>query len=585
MSIRKATLIALSLLVVAALGLAACSPKSTQIPSEPPSPQATEVPDEQPAAEAPTSRPPVAAAGEKAVTITFTNGDPESLNPLYAYSWTAECIFDLNLLPLWNIDDDGNYVMELAEELPTTENGGISTDDLTITVKFRPEAVWSDGIPVTAEDAVFTYEMIMDQANNAYSRSPWDTFVESLRAVDDRTLEIKLTEPYADWSIRLFNGISRVIPKHILQPVFEAKGSLDGAEWNRLPGVSDGPFKVTEFEPASHITLAANDLYWRGRPKLDKIFMRLTEDRAVQIPALASGESDIGTYIIGSEVPDIEAMGNMQIMISNNGYQVLIFENLDPKTAHPAMTDVNVRKAITMAIDREAINKSRYHGLYTIPATYWHDSEYDNPDLKPYPFDPAAARKLLDGAGWVDNNSDGVREKDGRDLELRYAYINGEEVTDAMVLDIQQMLANVGIKMDIYPYTSDVLWASYKENGPLALGQFDLTHWSDGLWYYPSPDTDYFKCSEIPSAQNPTGINWFGICLPVLDDLFARQSVELDHAKRVEILHQIGKIMYDQALIIPLHSDPDVWAVNNRLENVRFSGIDPLMFAYQWDIK
>jgi peptide/nickel transport system substrate-binding protein len=383
----------------------------------------------------------------------------------------------------------------------------------------------------------------------------------------------------------LFSGISRVIPKHILQPVFEAQGTLDDADWNRLPVVSNGPFKVIEFEPGSHLALAANERYWRGRPKLDKIFMRLTEDRAVQLSALASGESDIGTYIIGSEVPDLDATHKLQIMISNNGYQVLVFENIDPKTAHPAMTDVNVRRAIITAIDREQINKSLYHSLYNIPATYWSGTEYDNPSLKPYPFDPAAASKLLDEAGWVDINGDGVREKDGRDLALRYAYINGEPTTDAMVVSIQKMLADVGIKIDIIPYTSDVLWAAYKDKGPLALGKFDLSHWSDGMWYYPSPDTRYFLCSERASADNPAGYNWFGICLPVLDDLFARQAVELDHNKRVEILHQIGKIMYDQVLIIPLHSDPDMWAVNNRLANVRFSGVDPLMFAYEWDIK
>jgi ABC-type transport system substrate-binding protein len=185
----------------------------------------------------------------------------------------------------------------------------------------------------------------------------------------------------------------------------------------------------------------------------------------------------------------------------------------------------------------------------------------------------------------VDGNSDGVREKDGIDLVLRYAYINGEEVTDAMVVTIQQMLADVGIKMNIFPYASDVLWASYNDNGPLALGQYDLTHWSDGMWYYPSPNTSNFLCSEIPSAEYPNGYNWFGICLPVLDDLFARQTVELNHDLRVEMLHQIGKIMYDQVLIIPLHSDPDLYAVSNRLANVHFSGIDPLMFAFEWDVK
>jgi peptide/nickel transport system substrate-binding protein len=349
--------------------------------------------------------------------------------------------------------------------------------------------------------------------------------------------------------------------------------------------VGNGPFRVTEFVPGSHLTLAANDQYWRGRPKLDKIFMRLTQDRDVQMAALASGESDIGTYMIGAEVPEIEAMGNLQIMVSNNGYQVLIFENIDPKTAHPAMTDINVRKAIVMAIDRGWINKNLYHGLYEIPATYWHGSDYDDPDLKPYPFDPVGARKLLDEAGWVDNDGDGVRQKNGKDLVLRYAYINGEKVTDAMVVDIQKMLAEVGIKMDIFTYTPEVLWATYADQGPLALGQYDLTHWSDGLWYYPSPETSYFLCSQIPSTKNPDGYNWFGICLPVLDDLFARQAVELNHDRRVQIMRQIGKIMHDQVLIIPLHSDPDVWAVNNRLANVRFSGVDPLMFAYEWDVK
>jgi peptide/nickel transport system substrate-binding protein len=578
MATKNILLGCLLLILLSSLSLSGCGKAETPVATEGASTG-------QPATGAPASEPPVANPGEKAVTITFTNGDPESLNPLYAYSWTAECLFDLTLLPLWNIDDGGNYVMELAEELPTQENGGVSADGLTITIKIRPEAVWSDGVPVTAGDAIFTYDMIMEKANTTYSRFPWGTYVESLRAEDDHTLVIKLAAPYADWSIRLFSGISRVIPKHILQPVFEAQGTLDDADWNRLPVVSNGPFKVIEFEPGSHLALAANERYWRGRPKLDKIFMRLTEDRAVQLSALASGESDIGTYIIGSEVPDLDATHKVQIMISNNGYQVLVFENIDPKTAHPAMTDVNVRRAIITAIDREQINKSLYHSLYNIPATYWSGSEYDNPGLKPYPFDPAAASKLLDEAGWVDINGDGVREKGGRDLALRYAYINGEPTTDAMVVSIQKMLADVGIKIDIIPYTSDVLWAAYKDKGPLALGKFDLSHWSDGMWYYPSPDTRYFLCSERASADNPAGYNWFGICLPVLDDLFARQAVELDHNKRVEILHQIGKIMYDQVLIIPLHSDPDMWAVNNRLANVRFSGVDPLMFAYEWDIK
>jgi ABC-type transport system substrate-binding protein len=117
------------------------------------------------------------------------------------------------------------------------------------------------------------------------------------------------------------------------------------------------------------------------------------------------------------------------------------------------------------------------------------------------------------------------------------------------------------------------------------MGEYDLTHWSDGMWYFPSPDTSYFISSEIPSADYPYGYNWFGIRVDELDDYFSMQAVELDHTTRLDLLHKIGKIMYDQVLIIPLRTDPDVWAVNNRLTNVRFSGVDPLMYAYEWDVR
>jgi peptide/nickel transport system substrate-binding protein len=234
-------------------------------------------------------------------------------------------VFDLNLASLWNIDNDGNYVMDLAEELPTLENGGVSEDGLAITIKLKPDVTWSDGTPLTAGDAVFTYDMIMDEGNSSYSRYPWDTYVESLTAVDDHTLQINLTAPYADWSTSLFVGISRIIPRHVLEPVFQAEGTLDNAEWNRLPTVGSGPFILTAFEPASHIALAANDRYWRGRPHLDEIYMRLLEDRAAQLAALASGESDIGSYITGAELSTINGMGNVDITSSINGYQVVTF--------------------------------------------------------------------------------------------------------------------------------------------------------------------------------------------------------------------------------------------------------------------
>ena len=581
MILNKPAWIAISLLTVGSLLLVACG--GTPAPTTA-VPMATEPATQVAPTEEPPTPEPTTPAAPKSITMTFVGGDPESLNPIYAYSWTAECVFDLSLASLWNIDNDGNYIMDLAEELPTLENGGVSEDGLVITIKLKPDVTWSDGTPLTAGDAVFTYDMIMAEGNSSYSRYPWDTYVESLTAVDDHTLQINMTAPYADWSTSLFVGISRIIPRHVLEPVFQAEGTLDNAGWNRLPTVGSGPFILTAFEPASHIALAANDRYWRGRPHLDEIYMRLLEDRAAQLAALASGESDIGSYITGAELQTINGMGNVDITSSINGYQVVTFLNVDPNTAHPAMTDARVRRAIALAWDRQLMIDQLYSGLYQIPATYWHGTVYDNPDLEPYPYDPEQAKALLDEAGWIDTNGDGVRDKDGVELVLRYKYVGGDETTDTRVASMQQMLADVGIKMEMTAETSEVLWASYDEAGPLATGDYDMTHYSDGLWYFPSPDTSYFLCSEIPTADNPWGYNWYGICIPELDELFTAQAVEINPDKRVEMFYEIGKIMYDETLIIPMYTDPDVWAVNRRLKDVKFSGVDPLMFAWEWDV-
>ena len=566
--LHKCSWLVLSVLVTAGVAVSSCGP-------QPPAPAQEPV--------APTGAPEASPSAPKEATFSLTS-NPEGMNPLYASTWYTECVFDLILLPLWNIDDQGQYQMELAKELPTLENGGVTADGLTITLKFRDDANWSDGTPVTADDAVFTYDMIMADGNGVFSRYPYDTYVESMTAVDAKTLHIKLSGAYADWSTSFFTGVSRVIPKHVLQPVFEAEGTLDNADWNRTAEVVNGPFTLKEFVSDDHLTLAANEGYWRGRPKLDTLFIRIFADDAAQLAALQSGQSDIGSYIVGDQIPTLGDTGMFEILTSANGYIVTVFMNIDPKTAHPAMTDPNVRRALAMAIDRKLIIDQIYNGIYTIPATYWDDTAYDNPDLEPYPFDPEGAKALLDEASWK-VGSDGVREKDGTQLALRYVYISGDDTTDTMIVTFQQMLADVGVKLDIIQNTQEVLWASYGDNGELALGNYDLTQWSDGMWYFPSPSTSYFLCSERPSADYPTGYNWFGICDPALEELWAVADIEVDPEKRIDDYHQIGKIMYDQTYLIPIRSDPDVWAVNTRLKDVTFSGVDPLMFAYQWDVK
>src|SRR5512140_3641157 len=184
--LRKCTWIVLSLLIAASIALTGCGPQP-QAPAAP-----TTV--------APTAAPVATQPPEpKQATLSLTS-NPESMNPLYASTWYTEVVFDMILMPLWNIDDQGQHQMELAEELPTLQNGGVSADGTEITLKLRKDANWSDGTPVTADDVVFTYDMIMSDKNGVFSRYPYDTYVSSITAVDPKTVKIVLSSPYADWS-------------------------------------------------------------------------------------------------------------------------------------------------------------------------------------------------------------------------------------------------------------------------------------------------------------------------------------------------------------------------------------------------
>jgi peptide/nickel transport system substrate-binding protein len=569
----------LAVAIIAAVMLTACGPSPT--PAAPP-PEATKAPE--PTAvptEAPTEAP-TAAPTAKTATITFFE-EPDSLNPYYTDMWFAANAIDLFLVGLWRFDDQVQPNLEMAAEFPTVENGGLSEDGLTLTYKLRPEAKWSDGEPVTAHDFVFTYDMITDEANTVITSYPYDTYIDSMTALDDHTLQIVMTEPFVAWPTGFFS-LLHILPKHILEPVYEAEGTIDNAEWNRNPTVSNGPFILKEWKAASHLIFEANPNYWRGRPKLDQIFIRIVPDTEAQMAAIQAGDTDIGVFLSAADKPDIDALGNVEMVSVPSGYMESWFFNLDPNTNHPAMRDVQVRKAIVMAVDRQKIIDELFYGLYEIPKTYWYDNAtYDDPTLEPIPYDPEEAKALLDEAGWVDTNGDDVRDKDGEELVLRYSTTAGNELREATQVVVQQMLAEVGVKADIVNYSYDTIWNSYGDDGPIATGQYDIAQWSDGAYDYPDPNTPYFLCDQFPSDESPDGLNWYG-CIPELDELFQKQAVTADVKERAAIFHEIARIMRDEVIWIGLRTDPDLWSLNTRLKDVRLSGADPFWNAFEWDV-
>jgi len=525
---------------------------------------------------------PAAPTFSGTATITFVQ-QPTTLNPLYMSQWFADVTKDLWLQSLWSFDGDGNPVPEIAAEIPTTENGGMSEDSLTLTVKLRDDIKWSDGEPLTAKDFVFTYDMWMADSNTVSSRYPYEDYVESVEAPDDHTLVVKFKEPFAAWQTSIFTGLSNggVLPEHVLKPVFDKDGTLDNAEWNNKPTVSVGPFVFKEWEADSHMTFEANP-NWINPPKLKQIFIRMADDAAQEV-AIKAGDTDIGGFLDWSQAEGINNSGKAKFTTQPSGYDEGWFLNVNPETAHPAMLDVNVRKAIALATDREKIVKDLLGGQTQVPATFWDSTPpFGDPSLKPYPYDPEQAKKLLDEAGWKDSNGDGTRDKDGKELVLRYIS-NDRQLRKDVQAVVQQMWAQVGIGAEIKNYGDD-FFNSFADGGPIYTGQYDVAEWSDAP-SFPDPElSDYWLCSQITSADNPDGQNSQGYCNEELDKLFTQQATSTDPEARKQLYYQIEKIMYDDVVWVGLWKDPDEWSVSNRLQNVKFSGATPFWNANEWTI-
>ncbi|KAA0268564.1 MAG: peptide ABC transporter substrate-binding protein [Chloroflexi bacterium] len=559
----------LSLLVLASMILAACGSPAAEEP-------AAATTEEAPAATAEAAPAPTFSG---TVTITFTQ-EPDNLNPIYTSMSFSGYLRPFYLVPLWTFDENFEPVPVLAAEIPGTENGGLSADGKTVTITLRDDVTWSDGEPFTAEDVVFTYDMIMSDSNVPLGRYPYEDFVASVEAPDATTVVVNFTEPFAPWLTSIFNY---VLPKHVLQPVFEADGTIDQAEWNRNPTVTLGPFVFDEWETGSHISFKANP-NWINPPKLEQVFVRIVPDDAAQEAAILAGDTDIGVFLSSDQIEKLEADGTVKVLAVSSGYNEGWFMNVDPNTAHPAMLDVNVRKAIALATDRFTIvNDLLVADINPVNATFWSMTPPYNADLEPYPYDPEQAKALLDEAGWIDSNGDGTRDKDGVELVLRYATTT-RELRKSVQAVVQQQWSLVGIGAKLDNYSSDIFWNGYNDGGPQALGQYDIAEFSTVPNGFPDPDSSGWTCAQRVSADNPDGSNTQGYCNEKIDELIAQQAVTIDPVARQDIFFEIQQIMYDDVIYIGMWQDPDLWSVSSRLQGVKFSGVYPFWNVSEWEI-
>ncbi len=502
--------------------------------------------------------------------IVMVGQDVETLNPLLSESTYETSVLNGIFSQLVRIDETGTLLPDLAEEVPTVENGGISEDGLVYTFKLRKNAKWHDGEPVTAHDVAFTWNLIMSDDVQVVSRDGFDK-VEKVEVVDDYTVSFYLKEALAAWMLNWAQTRGTIVPEHILGDVPAAEFTK-AHPYSRAP-IGSGPFKFVEWVTGSHVILEANKDYHREGPYLQRFIYRAVNDTNTQLTMLKTGEADIAHNLTGDQLAELQSIDRLNVTLDPASVYMHMTFNLD----NPRFQDKRVRQALSYALPREAIVSKVLRGVgqaaatSTAPVSWAYDDS-----IAPHPFDLNKAKDLLDEAGWVDTDGDGIREKDGMELSFELATSAGVKIRERIAQIAQQYWKQIGVDLKIKLSESTTLFGDILENMKFDLIMFGWVTGSD-----PDEFTLYHS-SQVPTEENGyVGQNYAKYSNPRIDELLDRGQRVADREERIKIYHEVQRIVYDELPMIYVYYYVNVNVAPKNLENWRPA---PFTNGLNWNI-
>lgn len=476
-------------------------------------------------------------------------GSPDTLNPGTAVLAEAYTIFALVYDTIYEYQLNGTYTLDVAE------SAEFSNDTLTWTFKIRDGIKFHDGQPMTAGDVAFSINLYKNNPDFIYLNT-YTTNFESIEASDDNTVVIKLIESVPNMDYLL--SYLYIVPEHVWGEYAEAPAST---EFENLEMIGTGPFKMAEYTLNEFVHLSANKEHFANPPKIDELIFQTFESPDVLVQSLISGQMDMITEMPATAVETLRNDENIKVVTGSlfaPSVSDIIFNQADPEncptdvdglcTGHPALRDRNVRLALAHATDKKKLIDIVLLGFGTPGLTLIPDglgSWYNN-TLQDYEFDVARANQILDDAGYLDADSDGVREMpDGsRPLHFKMHWPSDSIDAPRRAELLSEMWGEVGVSLELQAIDPDALTS---ECCPAF--DFDIILWGWGSDPDPNLLLSVYSTEEIPNGYNETGYS-----NPVYDELHAQQRVELDAEKRRELVWQMQQIVFDDVVyIIPYY--------------------------------
>jgi peptide/nickel transport system substrate-binding protein len=504
------------------------------------------------------------AAAQDEVTMIIGLTQPwETLNPVAGFA--------VSEYEIWNIQYTGlttrsaeDYSPEpgLAESWVENEPG------TSYTYTLREGLLWSDGTPITSEDIVWNINTSRDQE--------WANYISTVinltaEVVDERTLTVTSSVPDPKLpAVEIY-----VVPKHIWeeQATPETIDSYDG-----LDGVGSGPFTISDYRSEESLTMTANDNYYNGRPAVDTIIFRYFSNPDAMVAALQRGEIDAAQGIPASAVSLLDGEADIDVIVGfQGGFDEIAFNaGAAEGQPHPAVLDLEFRKALNHAIDKAGATEDLWYGLAEPAAavSMAADPKWipEIPADEQFGYDPDLANSLLDDLGYVDTDGDGFREMPGGgdNIVLQHAVNTDSDLGGAVGELYSGWMNAIGIQVELDAYDQDQLF------GVIVDGTYDSFYWGWVPFVDPNPMLSYFTEAEL---GNWNDANWTN---PRYEELFLEQQQEVDPDRRVEIVHEMVRILHDDAAYVALWYTPDIQAIRTD----RFEGfvrqpaeVGPVIFS------
>lgn len=450
----------------------------------------------------------------------------------------------------------------------------IADDGVTYTFHLNPNAKFSDGTPLTAADVEFTFGTVLDETTLSPRRGSVVSQLKELKVVDDHTVQLIALAPSATF-VTDTAGQFGILPKHIWEGVAPADFGSDpgstGADPSRTIG--SGPFKFVEWVANDHVTVEKNPDYWdqTSLPYIDRYIYRVVADGNTALQSVATGESDIADVPFAQGVAFKEA--NPDVAVVNYDTLAMNYYHCNQNASKQTLfTDPKVRQALQYALDRQLVAETVYFG-FAIQANGTQPvlSQAYAPDRTNtiYNYDPDTANALLDEAGWVDSDGDGIREKDGQKFSFEMVFSEGVPTYEQQVPYMQEAWRAVGIEMIPtqvpFPTLSD-----QTESGTYAMALQGFNWSPDGA------QIAMYGCANIPP-----GFNTMHYCNEEFDRLETAAITELNHEARIDLLIEASNIANDEAATGIMVFRQSIAAVSPRLHNFTPNGYGTVWSIYK----